>query len=60
MFVYYHNSIKLLFYILFAKPYIILTLKLHKKTRLLIVQGERVNGERGKGEREKGETVGKL
>ena len=31
-----------------------------QKTRLLIVQGERVNGERGKGEREKGETVGKL
>ena len=33
---------------------------LGEKTRLLIVQGERVNGERGKGEREKGETVGKL
>ena len=33
---------------------------INKKTRLLIVQGERVNGERGKGEREKGETVGKL
>ena len=34
--------------------------KASQKTRLLIVQGERVNGERGKGEREKGETVGKL